>query len=261
MPELAVGDPTPAAETWERELAPTTIFAEDDAGEIVGYAHYRVLEAMTHVRHLVTAPTARRMGVGQALLAEVASRARTAGCTTWCLNVMASNAPAQRLYEKVGFRRVYTSHPLRLAWSIVDAADTSSVRDTNVWPIAAEHVARVEQDTPLTPGLLARGLEDARIMLALEENGHIEGAAIFDPSFPGAYPFYVSRPVLAFVLLKALRPHARPTDDTLAVVLENNATVAEALIASGAVLRFEIVHMRAPLPATSCDVTTVTSDR
>jgi GNAT superfamily N-acetyltransferase len=251
MPELAVDDPTPPPERWERELLPTTIIAEDEAGRVVGYAFFHVLSKMVHVRHLVTAPEARRAGVGQALLGAAVERAHAAGCTTWCLNVMASNTAAQRLYEKVGLRRAHSSHPLNLRWSIVDAADTSHAEGLSVWPIGPEHDGRVERETPLTPGLLALGRERGRVMLALEKDGRIEGATIFDPSFPGAYPFHAARPELAFVLLKPLLPYKRPSDEKLAVVIENHPPLAEALIAAGATLKFEIIHMKGPLPGAS----------
>ncbi|MBX3191941.1 MAG: GNAT family N-acetyltransferase [Labilithrix sp.] len=242
VPALAVPDPVPPADRWERELLPTTLVAEGEGG-VVGYTYFQILQNVTYVRHLVTAPEARRAGIGKALLEAVADRGRAAGCTTWCLNVMTTNTAAQALYEKVGLARRHLTHPLTLAWSILDGA---SCAPATIFPIEAEHDARVERETPLVPGLLALGRTRGRVMLALEENGRIEAATIFDPSFPGAYPLHVARPELAFPLLRALRPHATG-HDTINVVIENHPEVAQSLLAAGATLKFEIAHMSGSL--------------
>ena len=90
-----------------------------------------------------------------------------------------------------------------------------------------------------------------RVLKMLEEDGQVVGAAIFHPDFPGAYPFRVARPELALVLLRALRPHARPEDAKLGIMTENQPDVAEALLAAGATLKLDIVHLKGPLPAPS----------
>src|SRR6185369_8026101 len=83
------------------------------------YAYFIVIGDTTHVSQIVVAPHARRRGVGRALLAEVASRAREAGCTTWRLNVKPDNVAALALYESFGMRRVFESCALRLEWRLV----------------------------------------------------------------------------------------------------------------------------------------------
>ena len=72
-------------------------------------------------------------------------------------------------------------------------------------------------------------------------------AAVFDPTFPGAYPFRAKTIDDATSLLHALRPHARPNDDIINVVTEDQEALADALIAIGATVRIETMHMRGPL--------------
>ena len=81
-----------------------------------------------------------------------------------------------------------------------------------------------------------------------EGDGRIVGATIFDPSFPGAYPFRAARPELALVLLRAIRPSARPGDAFVRVVCEGQADVANALLAAGATQKMDSLHMRGALP-------------
>ena len=104
FPELAVDDPILDQAKFEQELVPTMIVMEAGSGapepdRVIGYTYFQVMQGLTYVRHVVTAPEARRTGVGRSLMAAVAERARTAGCTSWCLNVMRGNRAARALYE------------------------------------------------------------------------------------------------------------------------------------------------------------------
>jgi ribosomal protein S18 acetylase RimI-like enzyme len=124
MPELATGDRVKEETTFLRELLPTTLIAEPgENGRVVGYAYYQVMKDVTYVRHIVTSPDARRGGVGRALMAAVAERARAASCAAWCLNVKPENAAAIALYEGFGMKRVHGARALRLDWSVVDEAN------------------------------------------------------------------------------------------------------------------------------------------
>ena len=127
FPELAVDDPILEQEKFDRELLPTTIVVEAGEGapepdRVVGYAYFQILKDLAYVRHIVTAPEARRTGVGRALMAAIAERARTAGCTSWCLNVKRENTVALALYEAVGLAAAFGTKALHLDWANVDAA-------------------------------------------------------------------------------------------------------------------------------------------
>ncbi len=65
---------------------------------------YMVDEA--HIVAIATHPAYRRRGIGERLLARALELARERDAKTVTLEVRVSNEPAQRLYEKYGFRRV-----------------------------------------------------------------------------------------------------------------------------------------------------------
>jgi ribosomal protein S18 acetylase RimI-like enzyme len=246
--ELSVDDPTPTEDRFVVEFVPTTLIAEGRPGEALGYVFFHVMKDMAYVRHLVAAPEARRRGVGKALLAAVAERARAEGCSTWCLTVKPDNAAAIALYESVGMKRGYASRALRIDWALVDAAPADGER-VRVRLVAPEEDERVEREAGLFPGQLTRGRLNERVLLVLEdEAGAVVGATIFHPGFPGGFPFRVARPSLAVPFLRGLRPHARPTDVFVNVLAENHPELADALLALGATVRLELVRMSGPLP-------------
>ena len=246
FPALEVDDPILDEAQFVETLVPTTLIAEAADGAVLGYAYYQRMKDVTYVRHLVTAPEARRQGVGRRLLGEIVARARAAGCTTWCLNVKPLNLPAIALYESLGMERAFTSKALFMAWSKVEGAGVPGVTSHDIAP---EDDARVEPPMKLMAGQLATNrVLDGRVLKRLEEDGAVVGASVFHPDFPGAYPFRAARPELALVLLRALRTHARAHHDTVNVVCEGQPDVADALIAAGATVKLDIVHLRGPLP-------------
>jgi ribosomal protein S18 acetylase RimI-like enzyme len=240
FPELGVDDPILEERRFVRELVPSTLIAEGDTGA-GGYAFFQLMDGTAYVRHLITAPEARRRGVGRALMSAIAERARAANCTTWCLNVKPDNVAAIALYESCGLRREHLSRALRINWSAVPVAEDATART-----IEREDDARVEQTMGLRRGQLEISRKNGRVLLMLESNAEIVGVASFEPEFPGAFPFRVARPELAWTLLHALRPHARHPFTNVAT--EGQPEVAAALVAGGATVRLDTVHMSGPLP-------------
>lgn len=68
----------------------------------VGYSTFAAAP-LVNVHDMVVAATARRKGIGRALLAAVEQHAKEHGCCKITLEVRADNSPAQGLYQSLGF--------------------------------------------------------------------------------------------------------------------------------------------------------------
>lgn len=248
--ELGVDDPVPTPERFAGEMMRTILIAER-GGLSVGYAFYRPMKDVVHLVHLVSAPEARREGIGRALLTEVVRRSREAGCTAMQLNVLPTNIAAIRLYESFGLAPVHTNVGLRWAWSVVDAlpADATPLVE-RVREISPEDDATLEAEWSLPKGQLAdQRARPGRVLRMIRSDGDERRAAftVFDPAFPGTYPFCAPDVPHALSLLRALRPFARPEDEVVNMMLENQRELAESLIRHGAVKRLETTLMRGAL--------------
>jgi GNAT superfamily N-acetyltransferase len=242
FPELRVPDATPSAEKFEREMMPTTFVSERD-GRPVGLAYWQVLTGIGYLRVIISDPAARRTGIGRELMTAVRDRFRESACEEWRLNVFPHNAAAIALYESFGLRKAWRSRAVTFAWSLLDGRP--AVYPTRV--ITPDDDAHVEHETGILPGLVADTRAKGRFLVMVERAGQVTGAAVFDPTFPGAYPFRAKTIDDAISLLHALRPHARATDDDLGVVTEDQESLADALLELGATLRVETMHMRGRL--------------
>lgn len=248
--ELGVDDPTPSAEQFAAELAPSILIYERD-GVPIGYVSYERLAANGFIRNLVVAPGARGAGVGAALMTAAASQLRERGATDqWHLNVKADNIVAIRFYERLGMRVQHRSVVLRLPWANLDRLPADDTRVT-VLPLSDGDDGDIERALGILTGLLPRFRARRGIVLLQlrDEQRAPLGVACFDPGFPGVFPFCVTRPALAAPLLRALAPHARPDDLALQLVVENDDDLADALTAAGAASRLRLFHYAGPLPA------------
>ena len=81
------------------------IVAEDEEGNVLGYAGLHVIVDEGYIDNVAVEPDARRHGVASALL-DVFCRFGEANLAFLSLEVRASNAPAIALYEKHGFAQV-----------------------------------------------------------------------------------------------------------------------------------------------------------
>ena len=87
------------------------LLARDGRGEGLGFTQlYPLFSSVRAVRawllnDLFVAPQARRQGVGAALLREAAERGRELGAGCLMLSTALDNAPAQALYESLGWHR------------------------------------------------------------------------------------------------------------------------------------------------------------
>jgi GNAT superfamily N-acetyltransferase len=247
--ELGVDDPVASPERFATELAARILIYERD-GHAIGYISYYKLADDGYIANLVVAPQARGARVGEALMLAAAVELRALGVAAqWQLNVKDDNAPAIRLYERMGFLPSYRIVALRMPWAGVERLPTDAA-PIAVAPVCAEDDEGLERALGVLAGRLriirARG---NRVIVQLRNaDGMPVGLACFDPQFPGAFPFSVARPALAAPLLRAIAPHARPGDASLQVVVEHDDALTDALLGAGAEVRMRLVHYIGPLP-------------
>jgi GNAT superfamily N-acetyltransferase len=246
FPELRIDDPLPDQAKFDAEIRPTSFVAELEH-RVVGFLYYVVLADIGYVKVIISDPAMRRRGIGRAMMQEAIDRFRAAGAKTCVLNVFPHNEAAIALYESFGLERDRVNQVLVVKWDLVASrpAEAAGIRARAITP---EDDARVEPAMKLMKGQLADTRKRDRVMMMLEhDDGAVEGAALFDPSFPGAYPFRMAKPEHAFVLLHALRPHALPQHAIVHVVVEGDRPLADMFLAAGATLKMETLHMRGPI--------------
>jgi ribosomal-protein-alanine N-acetyltransferase len=79
--------------------------ARTSSGEVLGYVLFWHVVDEIHLLSVAVEPTARRRGVGRALVNDVLSYAKAHAPAKILLEVRASNVPAITLYETLGFVR------------------------------------------------------------------------------------------------------------------------------------------------------------
>jgi len=247
FPELLVDDPVPSAEVWGSVLAPTTVVAVGGR-EVLGYCYFQAYAEVGYVRNLVVAPGARRSGVGQALLRATGEHLRAIGKTSWRLNVMPDNHAALALYTSVGMRTKYASKSFKLPWQALGALPNGNATPRALSP---DRDAALEARFDVPRGQLATARTLGRILLeAVSHAEHVEpepvGLAVFDPKFPGAFPFRVANLEAVRALLTAMRQHV-PNDEHVSLVVESDPPLARLLKEVGASVRHEILHLEGSL--------------
>ena len=82
------------------------LVAQDEAGAVLGYVGSQTCFEEADILNVCVTPAARRRGVAQALMLELEAQLAPKGVERITLEVRASNEPAIRLYEKLGYGRV-----------------------------------------------------------------------------------------------------------------------------------------------------------
>lgn len=251
--ELETGDPPIDPQTFMRDIAPTTLVAQDPQNaKVVGYAFHQLFGDACYVRHIVTDRGARRSGVGRALMAATAERARIGGATRWRLNVKKSNIAAVRLYESLGLTRSFETVVARVR---CDSAQLAPELETRA--VSSDEAASIEARFDLPAGLVSKAASTKQLRVALASDGQYAGYGCFDAAFPSVYPLRATSAAAARSLLRDFAAHTRPIEDSarpwrahsLQVVFEDAAEAAQDAIDRGAEVVFRIVHMQGTLPA------------
>ncbi len=244
FPEMKTHDPAHALEVWLATIAPFSWMATDDSG-VVGYCYCQEYADSGYVRNVVVAPNVRRAGVGRALMDATAAHLRSLGKCAWRLNVEPSNDAAIALYRAMGMHTRYRAKALRLPWASLGAVPPGSAQ---VRAVTVEREGSLEVLFRLPAGQLAEARRMRRVLLEGHElgDGATWGLAVFDPRFPGAFPFRVKELGAVAPLLRAMRGHV-PTDDHVGLVVEDDERLASVLQTAGALLRFEMLRMEGTL--------------
>jgi GNAT superfamily N-acetyltransferase len=248
FPELGVPDAIPPADRFDAIIVPGAIMVCDDS-EPVGYAWGRARGDRFHVVHVIVDPLHRRRGVGRALMQAMAGRALSAGFTRWMLNVKPGNLAARALYGRFGMRVSHEAVSMRVEWDAVarlpDAGDISTRLLTPADDTRYEEALgtpRGELASCRALGRMTAGIETARPpQVPL-------GFLGFDPTFPGASPFWVRAPDHARRLLESVRPHALPDFDHLYVFVEGDPALESAFAAAGARPMERLLRMEGEIP-------------
>jgi hypothetical protein len=119
-----------------------------------------------------------------------------------------------------------------------------------VCEVSAERISEVERRFELPRGQLAVARRIGRLLFEACSGSARElvGLSVFDPKFPGAFPFRVRELDVAAPLLKVMRQHA-PTNDHVHLVAENDERLSDLLCRAGATMRDETLHFEGSLLA------------
>ena len=95
-------------------------------GRVAGYVGMQAVAGEGYIANLAVDPALRRRGIGERLLSDLLGYARAQGFSFVTLEVRVSNAPAIRLYEKLGFRKLgkrprFYDDPAEDAWIMTNA--------------------------------------------------------------------------------------------------------------------------------------------
>lgn len=245
--ELGVPEAPPSLDDYVERHMPLAFFVCDVQGRAVGYGLGRVAGPRWYVSNVVTAPEARRRGVGRAIMAEHARRARAHGLTQWALNVKRDNVAALALYEALGMSIAARSWAFGISWDDVSRLAPSDAHTTPA--PSPDHDLAIEAAFSLAAGTISSERQrPGRDLVVLWGGGAPVAFASFDPSFPGASPFKVRETRWARALFEAIRPLARPEHTHVRLTVEGDERLAEALTEAGARTHFELYSMRGLVP-------------
>jgi len=93
-------------EEMARDWAHVDVVRDPVQSKVLAYGNYWLVADEVHLLNIATHPQARRAGHASRLLAHIIALGQSRGCRLITLEVRRSNAAAQRLYRRFGFRPV-----------------------------------------------------------------------------------------------------------------------------------------------------------
>ena len=108
-------------EMYARELQNSTVchifIVRSEEWAVAGFCSFWIVCDEMHINNVALRPQCRAQGIGTELLRRAIGAATELGAKRATLEMRASNAPARRLYERLGFyvagtRRNYYTHPV-----------------------------------------------------------------------------------------------------------------------------------------------------
>lgn len=107
LEERCFPDPWSEASVASELENPLSLWLTAAQGEaVLGYVGSQSVLGEADMMNLAVSPEARRQGIGRALVLALTERLRENGVHSLTLEVRASNAPAWKLYESLGFAQV-----------------------------------------------------------------------------------------------------------------------------------------------------------
>lgn len=146
VPAIAALERVCFSHPWSEELVaeelenPVSVFRSALVGErLAGYVGMQAIAGEGYIANLAVDPAFRKQGVGARLMNALFDHARENAFSFITLEVRLSNAPAIRLYEKLGFQKLgkrprFYDDPVEDAWIMTrfftpaDAEKTQPVR-------------------------------------------------------------------------------------------------------------------------------------
>lgn len=93
-------------EIQHRPISFPLVVVHNTLGRVIGYIIFWLIGDEAQINNIAIHPDFRRMGMGEAVMRHVIQQLRSSGAVMVTLEVRPSNAGAQVLYRKLGFRMI-----------------------------------------------------------------------------------------------------------------------------------------------------------
>lgn len=231
-------------EMFKERIKTDGFFTLDVKGKLAGYLIVgRFGEKGGHLGRISVARQLQRQGLGTQLMERALEWFHEQeGITHIYLYTQHDNHPAQRLYERFGFKVVGTT------WHYFVPFDTlQPLRKYSCQPILPEEIEMVgdKYEVNMPAAQIRRFLDREHLILTLKDKeGHIVGACRFSPRFPGCFPFEIENIDCFDDFIQGLHPFCLPNFDYVRVTFTENHALAKLLEKRQHKLHHKLFQMR-----------------